>query len=65
MSLSHTPAATAADLLRTDPRAGALLASRHRDSGRFDARTRPRLADRSVTALRGPGGRLIALPQRA
>jgi hypothetical protein len=65
LSLSQTPTATAADLLRTDPRAGALLASRTRDSGRFAARDRrPRLADRSITALRGPDGRLIALPSR-
>jgi hypothetical protein len=68
LSLSDTPTApaTAADLLRTDPRAGALLASRTRDSGRFAAGDRrPRLAGRSILALRGPDGRLIALPQRA
>jgi hypothetical protein len=65
LNLSHTPTATAADLLRTDRRAGALLTTRDRETGRFGAGDRrPRLAGRGVTALRGPDGRLIALPTR-
>jgi hypothetical protein len=63
----HTSSAAAAALLRTDPRAGALLASARLPRGgrvASDALPRPRLAGQFTTVLRSPAGRLVPFHKR-